>query len=97
MVTAASELARNLLQYAGSGDVRIEELTGGARIGLRVCFEDNGPGIGDVDLALSDGFSSSGGLGLGLGGAQRLMDEFEISAPEGRGTHIVITQWRDID
>ena len=112
MVTASSELARNLLQYAGGGVVRIEEVRrdpdGGARhepgrdpepsdVGLRVSFEDTGPGIGDIPQALTDGFSTSGGLGLGLSGARRLMNEFEISAPEGRGTRIVITQWRKVD
>jgi len=94
IVTAASELARNLLQYAGSGEVRIETLRNGSDIGLRVSFEDKGPGIADVSRALADGFSSSGGLGLGLGGARRLMDDFEISSPIDGGTRIVITQWR---
>lgn len=97
MVTASSELARNLLQYAGKGEVRIEEVRRRSNIGLRITFQDRGPGIGDASQALTDGFSTSGGLGLGLSGARRLMDEFEISAPDGRGTRIVITQWREID
>lgn len=93
LVTAASELGRNTVVYGGGGTVSIESLTQGLRRGLRITFEDNGPGIADIDLALRDGFTSGGGLGLGLGGAKRLVNEFSIDSAPGRGTRIVIARW----
>ena len=93
LVTAASELARNLVQHAGGGTVRVETLTEGLRRGLRVVFEDHGPGIADVDLAMRDGYSTSGGLGLGLSGARRLSNDFRIESVPGTGTRISIARW----
>ena len=93
LVTAASELARNAVVYGGGGVARIEVVDDGARRGLRVAFEDEGPGIADVELALRDGYTSGGGLGLGLGGARRLVNDFEIDSAAGRGTRVVITRW----
>jgi serine/threonine-protein kinase RsbT len=94
IVTAASELARNLLIYGGGGEVRLEVLQNGLRKGLRVHFEDQGPGIPDIELALRDGFTSGGGMGLGLGGAKRLVNEFEIFSKPGEGTKVTITRWK---
>jgi len=94
MVTASSELARNTLDYGGGGTASIELVENGRRSGLRVIFEDQGPGIPDVDLALTDGFTSGNGLGLGLGGAKRLADEFEISSKPGAGTRVSILRWK---
>jgi serine/threonine-protein kinase RsbT len=94
IVTAASELARNVVLYAGEGTVRLEALNDGARRGLRLVFEDQGPGIPDVAQALRDGFTTAGGLGLGLGGARRLVNEFEIDSRPGAGTRVAITRWR---
>jgi serine/threonine-protein kinase RsbT len=94
MVTAASELARNTIDYGGGGVVRLELLTEGARRGLRVAFEDHGPGIPDVDKALTDHYTTGNGLGLGLGGARRLVNEFDISSRVGEGTRVVITRWK---
>ena len=94
MVTAASELARNTLDYGGGGDAVVESLENGGRRGLRVTFEDQGPGIADIERALQDGFTSGGGLGLGLGGARRLVNEFEIHSELGKGTRVRITRWR---
>jgi serine/threonine-protein kinase RsbT len=94
IVTAASELARNAVLYAGGGTVRLEALNDGARRGLRLVFEDQGPGIPDVDQALKDGFSTGSGLGLGLGGARRLVNEFAIDSRPGEGTRVAITRWR---
>jgi len=94
VVTAASELARNLLIYGGGGKVELEMLEEGSRRGIRVHFIDEGPGIPDVELALRDGFTSGNGMGLGLGGARRLVNEFSIDSAVGRGTHITITRWR---
>lgn len=94
LVTAASELARNTLDYGGGGDVRIEVLTDGARKGVRLIFRDQGPGIADIELAMRDGYTSGGGLGLGLGGAKRLVSEFHIDSAPGKGTRITITRWR---
>ena len=93
LVTAASELGRNTVVYGGGGAVIIESLNEGLRRGLRITFEDNGPGIADIDLALRDGYTSGSGLGLGLGGAKRLVNEFSIDSAPGRGTRIVITRW----
>jgi serine/threonine-protein kinase RsbT len=94
IVTAASELARNAVLYGGGGTVRLEALNDGARRGLRLVFEDQGPGIPDVDQALKDGFTTGSGLGLGLGGARRLVNEFAIDSRPGEGTRIAITRWR---
>jgi serine/threonine-protein kinase RsbT len=94
VVTAASELARNALVHGGGGKVRIEEVTSATgRSGVRVDFTDDGPGIPDIDLALTDGWTSGGGLGLGLSGARRLVDEFELTTKAGSGTSVVVTKW----
>ena len=94
LVTAASELARNTLIYGGGGTVTIEPMRGAARTGVRLIFEDHGPGIADVAGALTDGYTSGSGLGLGLGGAKRLSNEFEIRSEVGRGTRVTIARWR---
>lgn len=94
IVTAASELARNAIEYGGGGDVQIVEVSNGARKGVRLVFSDSGPGIADVELALRDGYSSGNGLGLGLGGAKRLSSEFSIDTRPGAGTRVTITRWR---
>jgi serine/threonine-protein kinase RsbT len=94
IVTAASELARNLLIYGGGGEVTLELLQEGIRRGLRVHFVDTGPGIPDIDLALRDGFTSGNGMGLGLGGAKRLVNEFHIESKAGEGTRVTITRWK---
>lgn len=94
IVTAASELARNTIDYGGGGVARLELLTEGARRGLRVAFEDHGPGIPDVEKALTDHYTTGNGLGLGLGGARRLVNEFDISSRVGEGTRVVITRWK---
>lgn len=94
LVTAASELSRNILLYAGRGTVEGEVLTADSALGLRVTFEDHGPGIEDVELAMRDGHSSRGGLGLGLGGSRRLVNEFEITSRPGEGTRVRITKWK---
>ena len=94
IVTAASELARNTVDYGGGGIARLETLSDGRRIGLRLTFEDKGPGIEDLALALKDGYTSGGGLGLGLGGAKRLSNDFELVSKPGEGTRVSITRWR---
>lgn len=94
MVTAASELARNTLDYGGGGVVKLEALQEGSHRGLRLTFTDSGPGIPDVELALKDGFTTGGGLGMGLGGAKRLVNEFEIVSQPGEGTRVSITRWK---
>ena len=94
IVTAASELARNVIVHGGGGSLRLEALNDEARRGLRLVFEDQGPGIADVERALKDGFSTGGGLGLGLGGARRLSNEFEIESHPGAGTRVAITRWK---
>lgn len=94
LVTAASELARNTLRYGGGGEVRLRVVTNGFERGLNVVFSDQGPGIADVDLALSDGYTTGGGLGLGLGGARRLVDDFAIDTSPGAGTTVRITKWK---
>ncbi len=93
IVTAASELARNVIKHGGGGSARLESLNDDCRRGLRVVFEDQGPGIPDVELALRDGYTTGGGLGLGLGGARRLSNEFHIDTEPGRGTKVMITRW----
>ena len=94
MVTAASELARNTLDYGGGGAMLLEELRDGGRTGLRLTFEDQGPGIPDLGLALTDGYTTGGGLGMGLSGARRLVNEFEIDTRVGEGTRVTVTRWR---
>lgn len=94
MVTAASELARNTLIYGGGGVLKWALLNEGARRGVRLTFEDHGPGIPNMDLALTDGWSSGHGLGLGLTGTRRLVNEFEIESTVGVGTRVVITRWK---
>jgi serine/threonine-protein kinase RsbT len=93
IVTAASELARNTLVHGGGGWMELEIVEQPGRKGLRLTFEDRGRGIPDVNLALKDGYSTSNGLGLGLGGARRLCNEFEISSAPGEGTRVTITRW----
>lgn len=93
IVTAASELARNAIVYGGGGTARLEIVEDAGRRGLRVTFEDRGPGIPDVALALRDGYTSGGGLGLGLGGAKRLVNDFDLQSAPGEGTRIAITRW----
>ncbi len=94
LVTAASELARNTLDYGGGGEVEIVRLNEPPRRGVRLVFCDNGPGIADVEQALKDGYTSGGGLGLGLGGAKRLSNDFSIDSKVGEGTRITIARWR---
>lgn len=94
LVTAASELARNTLDYGLGGEVEIVRLVDGLRKGLRLTFSDQGPGIDDIDRALTDGYSTGGGLGLGLSGARRLSNEFTIDSAPGKGTRIMIARWR---
>ncbi len=93
-VTAASELARNTLDYGGGGEVRMELLQERGRNGLRLSFIDQGPGIPDIELALKDGYTSGNGMGLGLSGAKRLSNEFEITSKVGEGTCVTITRWK---
>ncbi|SIQ64754.1 ATP-binding protein [Micromonospora avicenniae] len=93
VVTAASELARNTLVYGGGGSVEVTTMDNGRRRGVRIVFADSGPGIADLDLALTDGYTTGGGLGLGLSGARRLVDEFDIDTGAGRGTRITVTKW----
>ena len=92
-MTAVSELTRNTLVYGGGGTASLEALTEGKRKGLRLTFEDQGPGIPDIDLALKDGYSTGGGLGLGLSGSKRLMSEFHLVSHVGVGTRITVTKW----
>jgi serine/threonine-protein kinase RsbT len=94
IITAASELARNTLDYGGGGTLKLETLQEGRRRGLRLTFEDRGPGISDIELALKDGFTTGNGLGMGLGGAKRLANEFEIQSVVGEGTRIIIVRWK---
>jgi serine/threonine-protein kinase RsbT len=94
IVTASSELARNMLDYGGGGEVMIELVDQGARRGLRLTFEDKGPGIADIEQALKDGYTSGKGMGLGLGGAKRLCNEFSIESKPGAGTKVSIARWK---
>jgi serine/threonine-protein kinase RsbT len=94
MVTAASELARNTVVYGGGGEMRWELLHNGVRQGLRLHFEDQGPGIPDLQLAMTDGWTSGSGLGMGLSGSKRLVDEFDIRSAAGEGTRVSITRWK---
>ena len=94
MVTAASELARNALDYGGGGTVRLDQLQNETKRGLRLVFEDEGPGIADVDLALRDGYTTGNGMGLGLGGSRRLVHEFDVDSRPGEGTRVTIVRWK---
>ena len=94
IVTATSELGRNTLDYGGGGTVNISVVENIGRVGIRVVFEDQGPGIPNIDQALTDGFTSGGGMGLGLGGAKRLSHEFEITSKPGEGTRVSILRWK---
>lgn len=94
LVTASSELARNTVDYGGGGTVLLESLRDERKSGVRLVFEDQGPGIPDIDLALRDGYTSGNGMGLGLGGAKRLSHEFEIASTPGIGTRIAIVRWK---
>ena len=94
LITAASELARNMVVYGGGGVVTLEHVEAEGRIGVRIRFEDKGPGIHDVSLALRDGFTTGGGVGLGLGGAKRLVHDFDLQSQPGQGTTVVITRWK---
>ena len=94
IITAASELARNTLQHGGGGSVSIEIMENGTRRGLRLTFKDQGPGIPDVELAMKDGYTTGSGLGLGLGGSKRLVNDFTIQSKVGEGTEVTITKWK---
>ncbi len=94
IITAASELARNGLEHGKGGTVTIEALEESGRKGLRLTFEDQGPGIADISRAMTDGYTSGGGMGLGLGGAKRLSNEFHIESSVGKGTRVVIARWK---
>jgi len=94
MITAASELARNTVKYGGGGESRVEKVQNGTRKGLRLTFTDAGSGIPDIELALTDGYTTGNGMGLGLGGAKRLSDEFEIESAPGKGTTVRIAKWK---
>lgn len=94
IVTAASELARNTLVHGGGGEMRLQALNDGARRGVKVVFVDSGPGIPDIGLAMKDGYTTRGGLGLGLSGSKRLVDEFGIDSKPGKGTTVSIVRWR---
>jgi serine/threonine-protein kinase RsbT len=94
IVTAASELARNTLDYGGGGTAQVEIVADGGRSGLRLTFQDKGPGIADLQLALTDGYTTGSGLGLGLGGARRLSNEFHIESKPGLGTKVIIARWK---
>jgi serine/threonine-protein kinase RsbT len=94
LVTAASELARNTLDYGRGGQMTIEVVNGMARNGLKLTFEDSGPGIPDIDMALKDGFTTGSGMGLGLGGSKRLVNEFSIESEIGKGTRITVVRWK---
>jgi len=93
LVTAASELARNTLVHGGGGYASVEQVHNGRRPGVRVSFVDEGPGIADLDLALTDGYTTGSGLGLGLSGSRRLCDEFDIDTAAGKGTRVTVVKW----
>jgi serine/threonine-protein kinase RsbT len=94
MITAASELSRNTVVYGGGGEMRWEIVTQGVRTGLRLAFEDKGPGIPDIELALTDGWTSGSGMGVGLSGSKRLVNDFELRTVVGEGTCVTITRWK---
>ena len=94
LVTAASELARNTMVHGGGGDMHLQALNDGGRRGVKVIFVDEGPGIPDIELAMKDGYTTRGGLGLGLSGSKRLVNDFEIESKPGKGTTVTIVRWR---
>jgi serine/threonine-protein kinase RsbT len=94
LVTAASELGRNAFDHGKGGEMMIEQMLNGTKAGLRLTFEDHGPGIADIERALTDGFTSGSGMGLGLGGSKRLVNDFSITSEVGKGTRIVVARWR---
>ena len=94
IITAASELARNTVQYGGGGTMQLEILEDGARRGLRLTFCDQGPGIPNLEMAMRDGYTTGSGLGLGLGGSRRLMNDFRVDSAMGRGTTVIATRWK---
>jgi serine/threonine-protein kinase RsbT len=94
VVTAASELARNTLVHGGGGDMTLEVVTNAHARGLRLVFADEGPGIADIELALTEGYTTGGGLGLGLSGARKLMSEFSVESQPGRGTRVTVARWK---
>ncbi len=94
IITAASEIARNTIDYGGGGTMTLDTVQAGARKGVRLVFADNGPGIADIQRALTDGYTSGGGLGLGLSGAKRLSSEFDITSAPGAGTTITLIRWK---
>src|ERR1700679_363749 len=94
LVTATSELARNTLEHGKGGRMKVELVENGVRRAIRLTFEDEGPGIANIELALRDGYSTGSGLGLGLSGSKRLMNEFEIKSEAGRGTTVTVTRWK---
>jgi serine/threonine-protein kinase RsbT len=94
IVTAASEIARNTLDYGGGGEALLEVVSNGIRKGVRLVFSDNGPGIADLDQAMKDGFTTGGGLGLGLSGAKRLVNEFDVKSAPGEGTQVTLVRWK---
>ena len=94
IITAASELGRNTIQHGGGGQAIVEVINDGVRRGLRLTFEDKGPGIADIATAMRDGYSTGNGLGLGLSGSKRLANEFAITSAPGEGTRVVITRWK---
>jgi len=94
MITAASELSRNTVVYGGGGEMRWEFVQNGIRTGLRLAFEDKGPGIPDVDLALTDGWTSGSGMGVGLSGSRRLVNDFDLRTAVGEGTCVTVTRWK---
>ena len=94
LVTAASELARNTLIHGGGGEMRLQALNDGSRRGVKAIFVDTGPGIPDIELAMKDGYTTRGGLGLGLSGSKRLVNEFEIQSQPGKGTAVSIVRWK---
>jgi len=94
LVTAASELGRNALIHGGGGSMLLEVLSEGTRTGMRLAFEDQGPGISDIERAMTDGYTTGSGLGLGLGGSKRLVNEFDIQSAPGAGTRIRVTRWK---
>ena len=94
LVTAASELARNALEHGKGGQMVIEQVENSIKNGLKLVFEDRGPGISDVDAALRDGFTTGGGMGLGLGGSKRLVNDFQIESEPGKGTRVTVVRWK---
>jgi serine/threonine-protein kinase RsbT len=94
IVTAASELARNTVDYGGGGSVTLEIVENGGRKGIKLTFEDSGPGIADLNLALTDGYTTGTGMGLGLSGSRRLVNEFDLWSKPGEGTRVTVTRWK---